>query len=494
MLALEIDQALQGGQTAAASVRLPTDQDIWARAPTWSSDGTRLAYSGNVRGEDSLYVVSALGTEQIQMTRNDPNTGGPFYGVLKASWRPDAEAVLLTNAGALVVVGMNDMAPVVILGQPLQGVVPDPGAPLLPPVAPGPAFVEAAQWLADGRIALFGDEGWWIANGDGSSAERIGSLPDLTMAAPAWSADGGTVVFQTRTPRPEGPEPAQWDLFALSTGETKPRKLTDSPANEVHPTWSPDGTRLAFATDRDGQFEIYTMALDGSDALRLTYSSEQAIANCWPAWAKVADSVALRPTPSLEPGATPGPLTFYRGRLEPGAYVTNDFTPRLSFRLGEGWEGYLSDPDKVVFQDREDRFIEVSIAKLQAALDPVCAETFQSQLIGGSPRDIIDWLRARKELDVTEPQPINLSGVAGLQVELEGRGTAGELCPSDMTKRLHLFVVGNDTVWVRDGQRLRVIALDVRGTTVTILAGGPKANFREVMQRLQPIIDSLRFE
>ena len=46
--------------------------------------------------------------------------------------------------------------------------------------------------------------------------------------------------------------------------------LTNSPDFENHPSWSPDGTKIAFASGRDGNDEIYVMNADGSDQTRLT--------------------------------------------------------------------------------------------------------------------------------------------------------------------------------------------------------------------------------
>ena len=46
--------------------------------------------------------------------------------------------------------------------------------------------------------------------------------------------------------------------------------LTEHPSEDWAPTWSPDGSQIAFQTDRDGNWEIYSMAADGSDLLRLT--------------------------------------------------------------------------------------------------------------------------------------------------------------------------------------------------------------------------------
>jgi Tol biopolymer transport system component len=41
-------------------------------------------------------------------------------------------------------------------------------------------------------------------------------------------------------------------------------------ATDLGPTWSPDGGRIAFYSDRDGDWDIYVMASDGSDVVKLT--------------------------------------------------------------------------------------------------------------------------------------------------------------------------------------------------------------------------------
>jgi TolB protein len=46
--------------------------------------------------------------------------------------------------------------------------------------------------------------------------------------------------------------------------------LTDNPAWDGKPAWSPDGTKIAFVSDRDGNGDIYVMNADGSNVIRLT--------------------------------------------------------------------------------------------------------------------------------------------------------------------------------------------------------------------------------
>ncbi len=76
---------------------------------------------------------------------------------------------------------------------------------------------------------------------------------------------GGSVVYTLRSG-------GQTDLWALQVGETEPLRLTNHPADDRDPAWSPDGTRLAFSSRRDGNWELYVLELATGALTRLTYT------------------------------------------------------------------------------------------------------------------------------------------------------------------------------------------------------------------------------
>jgi TolB protein len=53
------------------------------------------------------------------------------------------------------------------------------------------------------------------------------------------------------------------------------QRLTNSPGLDHRPAWSPDGRRIAFTSNRDGNYEIYVISADGARIQRVTHHSER---------------------------------------------------------------------------------------------------------------------------------------------------------------------------------------------------------------------------
>jgi len=84
---------------------------------------------------------------------------------------------------------------------------------------------------------------------------------------------------------------AEGDIFVINADGTGRTQLTDHPAEDFDPVWSPDGTQIAFRSHRDGDEEVYLMNADGSDQRNL--SNAPSSGDYSPAWSPHGEWIAF---------------------------------------------------------------------------------------------------------------------------------------------------------------------------------------------------------
>jgi TolB protein len=92
---------------------------------------------------------------------------------------------------------------------------------------------------------------------------------------PVFSPDGSKIAFVTN-------RDGNTEIYVMNRDGSGVRRLTNHPAYEATPTWSPNGQQIAFTSDRTGKAQIYIMnAADGSSVRRLTVSESEADRATW---------------------------------------------------------------------------------------------------------------------------------------------------------------------------------------------------------------------
>lgn len=224
------------------------------RAPAWSPDGMRIAF---VR-DDDIWVMNSDGGDQIRLTQS---------GGFGPTWSPDGTQLAFFRNDRLLVIDAEGS------DGTETTIVPD-GA-TWPAWSPDGSLI-AFQLFSDGRYELHS-----IAVDGSGLTQLTDNLGVEFIGPPAWSPDGSHIAFSITGRNRDPPGDINYEIHVMRSDGVAPTRLTNSPAIEKWPSWSPDGLRIAF--DRGG--DIWVMDADGSNPTNLTNSPN--INDSEPVWSPV---------------------------------------------------------------------------------------------------------------------------------------------------------------------------------------------------------------
>ena len=122
-------------------------------------------------------------------------------------------------------------------------------------------------WSPDGRRVMYSKEGesprvQFLANSDGTGEQRL----PYRIGPFDWSPDGRSIVYNINFPTET--DSSEIVIYSFETGQLT--NISNNPAFDANPSFSPDGRQIIFNSDRDGNSEIYLMNIDGSGIRRMT--------------------------------------------------------------------------------------------------------------------------------------------------------------------------------------------------------------------------------
>ena len=101
---------------------------------------------------------------------------------------------------------------------------------------------------------------YWKSVGGG--AEELLLKSGESLVPSDWSADGQFILFHQADERDR-----VWDIWAVPlSGDRKPFPVVQSPSNETHAQFSPDGRWIVYASNESGKMEIYAQPFRGNQA------------------------------------------------------------------------------------------------------------------------------------------------------------------------------------------------------------------------------------
>ena len=238
--------------TAPREVLTEDGRDL--RFPFYSPDGKKIVYQAHdADGQDGELLVLETDTGRIRsLLKAEGPVGLPRFS-------PDGEWIVFQNQ----IGGNSEICLMKADGGEVRTLTNNSARDTDPAWSPdGSRIVFSSN--RDGNYALFQ---LYVMNADGSDQHRIYYSNAISMTA-SWSPDGREIVFANDK---EDGRAGNFEIFAITPETAEPeRRLTFRRRSDVGPVFSPDGRRIAFVSNTDGNSEIYLMNADSTGLLRLT--------------------------------------------------------------------------------------------------------------------------------------------------------------------------------------------------------------------------------
>jgi hypothetical protein len=183
--------------------------------------------------------------------------------------------------------------------------------------------------------------------------------------------------------------------------------------------------------------------------------------------------------------------------LRPGVYRSEEFRPSFSFRVGKGWSSTPLEASDVLQITTREQTAGLTFLNIQEVYKPTKTGTPN---VVDAPRDIVAWEQQHPYLQTSEPEPVTVGGVKGVQFDV----VLGDL-PKDYSGTCRSIVGHRNCVdlfrlstgrqlFQAEGEKVRVTVLeDVEGETVTIGFGTLASDFDEFASKAQKVVDSVKW-
>ena len=251
--------------------------------PSWSPDGTRLAFTGFEPGPSIVLDIWIVNIDSSGLTNLTHGSGGDIFS---ASWSPDGSQIVFAGSD-------RDLWIMDVDGGERTRITQDATHQSNPAWAPDGSLI--AYCSLPVTAGLLGSDDIWVIEPDGSNPQQLTDTGDACL--PAWSPDSAQIAFTAWVFAPDF-SGDQSDVWIMNRDGSGQRNVTNDPTRfDSAPAWSSDGSTIAFHSggplrgrqdpvlgeviEHDPPLDIYLMHVAGGPKKRLTTGEES---DGGPAW------------------------------------------------------------------------------------------------------------------------------------------------------------------------------------------------------------------
>lgn len=212
--------------------------------PKFSPDGKSVVVQHKVGGNAEICIVSAQGGEVQNLTNNPARD-------IQPAWSPDGSKIAFASNRE----GNYDVFPLYLMnadGTNQHRIYASYAINGFPSWSPSGTEIVFANDKEDNRTGNFE---LFLIEPETVNAEKRLTFHARYDIEPAFSPDGRRIAFASNAD-------GNWEIYVVNSDGTGLLRLTRNPASEANPSWSPDSTKLIFSSDRSGRFALYEVRFE----------------------------------------------------------------------------------------------------------------------------------------------------------------------------------------------------------------------------------------
>jgi Tol biopolymer transport system component len=238
----------------------------------WPGRNGKILFTSARDGDYDIYVMSPSGGSVVNLSQNDT------FNEQFSAFSPNGKKVAFTTDRD----GNNEIYVMNANGTNPQRLTNDPGTDATP------------QWSPNGKKIAFtsdrdGDFEIYTMNSSGGNLQQLtnNAAPDPDTgpldAFPAYSPNGKKILFTSN-------RDGNSEIYTMRPNGLTQANITNNSAEDQIASWSPDGKRIAFDSDRDTDREIFTMNPNGSGVTQITNNT---VTDAFPQWSPQGDKITF---------------------------------------------------------------------------------------------------------------------------------------------------------------------------------------------------------